>query len=83
LGPFIDSDLICYIPQILQGEIDKVVPKEQSELIYQSIKQQGGDVEYKLYPGEGHGWRQEVTMRDALERELGFFSPVLGISAVF
>ena len=35
-----------------------VVPKDQAETIYKSIKERGGDVEYKLYPGEGHGWRQ-------------------------
>lgn len=56
------------------------MPKEQSELIYQSIKDRGGVVEYKLYAGEGHGWRQEENMRDALERELEFFSRILGIS---
>ena len=42
-----------------------VVPKDQAETIYKSIKERGGDVEYKLYPGEGHGWRQEQNMRDA------------------
>ncbi|RXW25129.1 hypothetical protein EST38_g726 [Candolleomyces aberdarensis] len=81
-SPIYHADSIVTPLLILQGEIDKVVPKEQSELIYQSIKERGGVVEYKLYPGEGHGWRQEATMRDALERELGFFSRILGISAV-
>ena len=56
-----------------------VVPKDQAEMIYKSIKERGGDVEYKLYPGEGHGWRQEQNMRDALERELGFYERVLGL----
>lgn len=63
---------------MLQGEIDKVVLKEQSEIIYDSIKARGGVVEYKMYKGEGHGWRQEKNIKDALERELGFYEKVLG-----
>jgi len=48
-------------------------------LIYNTIKKRGGRVEYKLYPGEGHGWRKEETMVDAYERELGFYEEVLGL----
>lgn len=33
----------------------------------------GGVVCYKLYEGEGHGWRLEETIKDALERELHFY----------
>jgi dipeptidyl aminopeptidase/acylaminoacyl peptidase len=56
-----------------------VVPKDQAEAIYKIIKDRGGTVEYKLYPGEGHGWRQEANLRDALERELAFYETVLGL----
>jgi len=56
-----------------------VVPKGQAEAIYNSIHDRGGVVEYKLYAGEGHGWRREDTMRDAYERELGFYERVLGL----
>ena len=63
----------------MQGEIDMVVPKGQAEAIYKSIKDRGGVVELKLYEGEGHGFRQESNMRDALERELGFYEQVLGL----
>ncbi|KAF8901365.1 alpha/beta-hydrolase [Gymnopilus junonius] len=64
---------------ILQGEIDMVVPKDQAEAIYKSIRERGGEVEYKLYPGEGHGFRQEVNMKDAYERELAFYERILGL----
>ncbi|KAF9005454.1 Alpha/Beta hydrolase protein [Cyathus striatus] len=64
---------------ILQGDADRVVPKEQSEEIYESIKSRGGVVEYKLYSGEGHGWRRDETMCDALEREIGFYERILGL----
>ncbi|KAF5378917.1 hypothetical protein D9757_008722 [Collybiopsis confluens] len=65
---------------ILQGELDRVVPKEQAQVVYDSIKARGGVVEMKLYPGEGHGFRMKETQRDALERELGFYETVLGIT---
>ncbi|KAL0581324.1 hypothetical protein V5O48_000700 [Marasmius crinis-equi] len=64
---------------ILQGEIDKVVPKGQAEAMYNSIKERGGVVEYQLYEGEGHGFRQKDHQKDALERELGFYEKVLGL----
>ena len=56
-----------------------VVPKEQAEAIYDNIKQRGGVVEYKLYAGEGHGWRKEENMRDSCERELAFYETILNL----
>ncbi|KAF9072442.1 alpha/beta-hydrolase [Rhodocollybia butyracea] len=66
---------------ILQGELDRVVPKEQAEIIYESIKKRGGVVEYKLYPGEGHGFRKEESQRDAFERELAFYRQILKLDS--
>ena len=54
-----------------------VVPKEQAEAIHNNIKQRGGVVEYKLYAGEGHGFRKEENMCDACERELAFYERIL------
>lgn len=50
-----------------------MVPKEQAEQMRDTILKNGGVVEYKLYEGEGHGWRQEKNIKDALERELDFY----------
>ncbi|KAJ7117929.1 Alpha/Beta hydrolase protein [Mycena crocata] len=72
-SPVTHADSIVSPLLILQGDLDKVVPKEQSEAIFQSIQARGGEVEYKLYAGEGHGWRKEETMVDALQRELEFY----------
>ncbi|KAJ7472147.1 Alpha/Beta hydrolase protein [Mycena latifolia] len=78
-SPVTHADSIVSPLLILQGDIDRVVPKEQAEAIFQSIQRRGGMVEYKLYPGEGHGWRKEENMIDAQERELNFYEYVLEI----
>ena len=66
-------------PKISQGETDRAVPKEQAERIYEGAEARSGVVEYELYPGEGHGWRQEKNIKDALEREIRFYEDVLGL----
>ncbi|KAJ3795411.1 Alpha/Beta hydrolase protein [Lentinula aff. detonsa] len=85
MKPFEKRSPINYVDKInrplliLQGDIDRVVPKEQAEVVYESIKKRGGVVEYKLYPGEGHGFRMKETQCDALERELDFYERALGL----
>lgn len=39
-----------------------------------------GKVEYILYPGEGHGFRQAKHLSDALEREVGFCNSVFKLN---
>ncbi|KAG9225461.1 hypothetical protein CCMSSC00406_0002964 [Pleurotus cornucopiae] len=72
-SPIYHADKIVSPLLILQGEIDRVVPKEQAEQMRDTILKNGGVVEYRLYEGEGHGWRQDKNIKDALERELGFY----------
>jgi dipeptidyl aminopeptidase/acylaminoacyl peptidase len=62
----------CVI-QLLQGKWDQIVPKEQSQQIYDAITKNGGTVEYKIYPNEGHHFLVEETMKDTLEREIMFY----------
>ena len=57
----------------MQGEIDPIVPVEQSDQMVEKIKEAGGCVVYKKFPGEGHGWRKEETIIEALDTELGFY----------
>ncbi len=47
---------------VFQGEIDNVVPKEQSETIVSALRRNGTPHVYHLYPGEGHGWRKPETL---------------------
>ncbi|MDI6784876.1 MAG: prolyl oligopeptidase family serine peptidase [bacterium] len=46
---------------IMHGDIDKLVPLRQSEILYDALKKAGVEVTFKVIKGEGHGgpkfWR--------------------------
>jgi dienelactone hydrolase len=67
---------------VLQGLDDPVVPPSQAEVLVAALAKAGIDHEYRTYEGEGHGFRNEVTMVDALEAELAFYQRVLGLVPV-
>lgn len=63
---------------ILQGDVDKVVPKQQADEMVKTIV--NAHVEYEVYPDEGHGWRQEKNIKAALLREIDFYESVLKLN---
>jgi len=64
---------------IEQGSVDAVVSPAQAEDIVKSIGANGGNVEYVVYEGEGHGWRKAENIKAALEKELHFYVGVLDL----
>jgi dipeptidyl aminopeptidase/acylaminoacyl peptidase len=52
---------------IFQGSEDKVVPPSQSEEIIARLKERGIPYQYRLYEGEGHGFRKSETIADYLK----------------
>ena len=73
--------LTCGFSQILQGGIDKVVPKQQADEMVKTIT--NAHVEYEVYPEEGHGWRQEKNIKAALLREIDFYERVLKLKGKY
>ena len=63
---------------LFQGLDDKVVPPNQSERFYESVKDKGIPVAYVPFAGEGHGFRQAPNIKRALDGELYFYSRVFG-----
>lgn len=63
---------------VLQGEDDRVVPKEQAEEIVDALAERGVPHAYLLFAGEGHGFRKPENRRRALEAELSFYAQVFG-----
>ncbi len=47
---------------VFQGDIDQVVPRDQSDTIVEALKRNGTPHVYHVYEGEGHGWRKTETI---------------------
>jgi dipeptidyl aminopeptidase/acylaminoacyl peptidase len=45
----------------------------------EAMKKRGGQVEYIVFEGEGHGFRKAENLKKALESEIAFYEKVFGI----
>ena len=61
-----------------QGLEDRVVPPDQSEMIYEALKSKGVPTAYVPFEGEQHGFRKSENIVISLETELYFYGKVLG-----
>ncbi len=61
-SPIFSADKITDPVALFQGDIDRVVPREQSDSIAASLRARGVPHEYHVYEGEGHGWRKAETI---------------------
>jgi len=52
---------------VFQGSEDKVVPPAQSEEIVACLRKSGVAHQYKIYDGEGHGFRKSENIADYLK----------------
>jgi dipeptidyl aminopeptidase/acylaminoacyl peptidase len=64
---------------LLQGLDDPVVPPNQSEMIYEALKDRGVPTAYVAFEGESHGFRKSENQIIAREAELFFYARVLGL----
>ena len=53
-----------------QGDEDRIVPKEQSERMFQALKSKGIPTSYLLFKGEQHGFRKAENIKKAVDSEL-------------
>ncbi|GAB6855633.1 S9 family peptidase [Asaia astilbis] len=60
----------------LHGDLDKVVPLAQAQAMHDGLLTLGRHSELHVYEGEGHGFRQEQTLKDSFSRELAFYQRV-------
>lgn len=61
---------------LLQGELDKVVPPNQADLMIAALEGAGLPHAYVSFPDEGHGFRSADNIVTALESELAFFATI-------
>lgn len=65
-SPINHADRIRDALAIFQGSVDKVVPPNQSEEMVNALRRRGVPHLYRLYEGEGHGFRKPETIQDYL-----------------
>jgi dipeptidyl aminopeptidase/acylaminoacyl peptidase len=53
---------------VLHGDLDPVVPVDQSVALVERVRAHGGEVTLHVYEGEGHGFRQPVHQADEYRR---------------
>jgi len=63
-SPVFHAEKIKDALAIFQGSDDKVVPPNQAEEIIAKLQQNGIQYFYRLYPGEGHGFRKNENILD-------------------
>lgn len=64
---------------LFQGLEDRVVPPNQSQMMFDAVRKKGLAVAYVAYEGEQHGFRQAKNIKHALDSELYFYTRVFGI----
>lgn len=62
---------------IFQGENDPIVPKNQSIMIFDALKERNIPVEIHIYPGEEHGFKHPAHIIHSLENEAAFYRKIL------
>ena len=71
-SPVFHADRIRDPVAIFQGSEDRVVPPSQAEAIVEALQRNGVPHLYRLYPGEGHGWRRPETRIAFYQEVLAF-----------
>ncbi|WP_035439527.1 S9 family peptidase, partial [Asaia sp. SF2.1] len=64
----------------LHGDQDKVVPLAQAQAMHDALVARERQSALHIYPGEGHGFRQQQTLQDSFTRELAFYQQVFASS---
>jgi len=61
-----------------QGLDDKIVPPNQSEMMFEAARSKELPTAYIAFEGEGHGFRKAESIKRTLDAEQYFYSRVLG-----
>ena len=72
ISPIHHADRIRCPLLVFQGDHDVRVPPEESEQIVETVRRNEGDVEYVVYPEEGHGFHKVAHRLDLARRVVEF-----------
>jgi dipeptidyl aminopeptidase/acylaminoacyl peptidase len=73
-SPVQHADQVKVPVAFFQGSEDQIVPPNQTEVMVDALRSNGVAVEYMLFEGEQHGFRQAENIKRALDAELYFYS---------
>ena len=69
-------------PSIIQhGAADERVPLEQGLILFNALSRRGVPVDMYIYPRQGHAINEPRLLADAIQRNLDWFSAMLGTPA--
>ena len=68
---------------LLQGDEDKIVPKDQASKMYRALLEKKIPTAYLLFKEEGHGFCKDETIRKAIDSELYFYQTVFRQKTTF
>ena len=81
-SPVWHTDRLTAIPMLLlHGDLDPVVPVQQSRVLAERVNAAGGRVELHVYEGEGHGFRLAANQLDEYRRIGDFLARHLPIAS--
>jgi dipeptidyl aminopeptidase/acylaminoacyl peptidase len=81
LSPLHHADRIAGPLLLFHGSDDPVVACTQSDLLVERIRAVGGNVDYIVYEGEGHGFRDPLNQRDEYARIERFLDGIAGTTS--
>jgi|WetSurMetagenome_2_1015567.scaffolds.fasta_scaffold05224_5 dipeptidyl aminopeptidase/acylaminoacyl peptidase len=76
---FADRSPINFLDQLIapliifQGANDANVPKNESDLVFKTLKELGNEPEYVVYQDEGHGFTRRENINDWVQKTIDFF----------
>jgi dipeptidyl aminopeptidase/acylaminoacyl peptidase len=79
-SPINHADKISAPLLLLQGLDDRVVPPNQSEMIYKALRENCIPTAYMPFEGEGHGFRKPENNIKSMNAELDFYGQVFGFN---
>ncbi|KEI41704.1 uncharacterized protein L969DRAFT_15723 [Mixia osmundae IAM 14324] len=79
-SPIYNADKIRSPLLVLQGEVDKVVPRSQAHAIVKAVRANGVECKYIEFEGEGHGFIRSENIRTTFDEQLKFYRSVFKIA---
>jgi dipeptidyl aminopeptidase/acylaminoacyl peptidase len=80
-SPVSRLDAVCRPLLVIQGSNDSRVVQEESDIVVESLRSRGADVEYLVKANEGHGFTNPENNIDMFEAVEKFLARTIGGTA--